>query len=56
MKILIDATIGTKWFIPEDYSINVLKLLEDYISGNIELYALDMFKIQVADLLKRYLL
>jgi len=56
MKILVDASVGVKWFIPEDYSVNALKILEDYISGNVELYALDIFRAQVVSILRKYFL
>ena len=56
MKILVDASVGVKWFILEDYSVNALKILEDYISGNVELYALDIFRAQVVSILRKYFL
>jgi len=50
---IIDASVGLKWFIPEDYSelaIEILKSLED---PHVKLYAPELFRIEFVNLVRK---
>ncbi len=52
---IIDASVGLKWFIPEDYSelaIEILKSLED---PHVKLYAPELFRIEFVNAIRKYL-
>ncbi len=54
MKLVVDASVGVKWFIPEKGSDRAVKLLEDHVNGEVELYAPDLFKVEVMNALRKY--
>jgi len=56
MKVVVDASVGVKWFIPEDYSDRALKVLEDYRKGFVRLYSPEHFKVEVVSALRKYYL
>ncbi|MHA1593438.1 MAG: type II toxin-antitoxin system VapC family toxin [Candidatus Baldrarchaeia archaeon] len=56
MKAVVDASVVVKWFIPEDYSDIAFEILERYKNGTLELYAPDLFRLEVASALRKYTL
>ena len=56
MKLVIDASVGVKWFVPELLSDKALAILEDFRDGAVELYAPRTFALEVASALRKYCL
>lgn len=54
MKLVVDASVGVKWFIPEPLSDKALAILEDFRDGRVELYAPRIFTLEVASALRKY--
>ena len=54
MKLVVDASVGVKWFIPEPLSDKALAILENFRDGRVELYAPSIFTLEVASALRKY--
>jgi len=54
VKLVIDASVGVKWFVPEPLSDKALAILEDFRDGRVELYAPRIFMLEVASALRKY--
>ena len=54
MKLVVDASVGVKWFVPEPLSDKALAILEDFRDGAVELYAPCTFMLEVASALRKY--
>ena len=54
MKLVVDASVGVKWFIPEPLSNKALAILENFRDGRVELYAPSIFTLEVASALRKY--
>ena len=51
---VVDASVGFKWFIEEDYSDNADKLLEDFANGLVELKAPKSFMQEFCNGIRKY--
>jgi predicted nucleic acid-binding protein len=51
VKLVIDANIGLKTLLPEEHSDKALKLLDDFHIGVHELFAPDLYLIEVGNIL-----
>jgi len=54
MRLVVDASVGVKWFVPEPLSDRALAILEDFGDGRVELYAPRVFTLEVASALRKY--
>ena len=54
MKLVVDASVGVKWFIPEPLSDKAIAILENFRDGRVELYAPSIFTLEVASALRKY--
>ena len=53
---VVDASVGVKWFIEEDYSDNADKLLEDFANGRVELKAPKSFMQEFCNAIRKYVI
>jgi len=53
---VVDACVGVKWFIEEDYSNNADKLLEDFANGHVELKAPKSFMQEFCNAIRKYVI
>lgn len=51
-KIVIDASIVTKWFISEEYSDIAIKIRDCFVEGKLDLLAPDLLSYEVVNALK----
>jgi len=54
MIYVVDASVGVKWFIEEDYSENADKLLEDFVDGRVDLVAPKSFMQEFCNAIRKY--
>lgn len=50
--VVVDASVITKWFVQEEYSINALKLRGDYINRLIDIAAPELLPFEVINSLR----
>jgi predicted nucleic acid-binding protein len=50
--VVADASVITKWFVQEEYSINALKLRDDYINRLIDIAAPELLPFEVINSLR----
>ena len=50
--VIADASVITKWFVQEEYSINALKLRDDYINRLIDIAAPELLPFEVLNSLR----
>ncbi len=54
MIYVVDASVGVKWFIEEDYSEKADKLLEDFSNGYVDLVAPKSFIQEFCNAIRKY--
>jgi predicted nucleic acid-binding protein len=54
--VVVDASVVVKWVIPEEYSENALRLLNDHLDGKIEAHAPCLVVFEAASALRKYVL
>jgi predicted nucleic acid-binding protein len=50
--VVADASVITKWFVQEEYSINALKLRDDYINRLVDIAAPELLPFEVINSLR----
>lgn len=50
--VVVDASVITKWFVQEEYSINSLKLRDDYINRLVDIAAPELLPFEVINSLR----
>ena len=50
--VVVDASVITKWFVQEEYSINALKLRNDYVNRLIDIAAPELLPFEVINSLR----
>ena len=53
-RIVVDASVVIKWFIPEDYHEEAAKLRNDHLYGHVEVYVPSHALLEVANALRKY--
>jgi predicted nucleic acid-binding protein len=56
VRIVADASVIVKWFVPESYSEQAQALLEDHLAGRAEILAPSYAILEVANALRKYVL
>ncbi|MEM3467084.1 MAG: type II toxin-antitoxin system VapC family toxin [Thermoproteota archaeon] len=51
-RIVVDASVAVKWFVPEKYSDKALRLRELYLNGDLEIIAPTLICYEVANALR----
>jgi predicted nucleic acid-binding protein len=49
--LVIDSSVAVKWFIPEVYSIEARRILDEYQSGEITLLAPDLINAEIGNII-----
>lgn len=49
-KLVVDASVAIKWFIPESLSVEARRILDDYQSGTLSLLAPDLINAEVGNI------
>jgi len=56
VRVVADASVIVKWFVPESYSGQAQALLDDHLSGRVEIIAPSYAILEVANALRKYVL
>jgi len=48
---VVDASVALKWYVPEPYSENALRLLESHLQGDLALHVPDLFLAESGNIL-----
>jgi predicted nucleic acid-binding protein len=49
-KLVVDASVAIKWFVPEPYSTEARRILDDYQSGTLSLAAPDLINAEFGNI------
>jgi predicted nucleic acid-binding protein len=49
-KLVVDASVVIKWFVPEPLSLEARRILEDYRAGAIDLFAPGLLNAEVGNI------
>jgi predicted nucleic acid-binding protein len=49
-KLVVDASVAIKWFIPEPLSVEARRILDDYQAGTLSLLAPDLINAEVGNI------
>jgi len=52
--IFVDTSVSIKWFIPEKYSDNAIKLLNDFKNGFVDLHAPTTLLLEFGNAIRKY--
>jgi predicted nucleic acid-binding protein len=50
-KLVVDASVAIKWFIPEPLSVEARRILDDYQTGTLSLVAPDLINAEVGNII-----
>jgi predicted nucleic acid-binding protein len=50
-KLVVDASVAIKWFIPEPLSVEARRILDDYQTGTLSLIAPDLINAEVGNII-----
>jgi predicted nucleic acid-binding protein len=50
-KLVVDASVVIKWFIPEPLSVEARQILDDYQAGTLSLLAPDLINAEVGNII-----
>lgn len=50
--VIVDASVVTKWFVQEEYSVNALRLRDDYINRLVDIAAPELLPFEVLNSLR----
>jgi predicted nucleic acid-binding protein len=49
-KLVVDASVAIKWFVPEPLSVEARRILDDYQAGTLSLLAPDLINAEVGNI------
>src|SRR5437867_12527076 len=49
-KLVVDASVAIKWFLPEPLSLEARRILDDYQAGTLSLLAPDLINAEVGNI------
>ena len=49
-KLVVDASVVIKWFVPEPFSLEARRILDDYRAGSLDLVAPDLLNAEVGNI------